>query len=59
MNLKAYIEKHGDQIAARTLAAPVRTVRSWRLGERVPKPSKAADIEKRTGRRVKIAECYA
>lgn len=59
MDLKTFIERLGDERAAVVLKSNPRTVRSWRLGERVPKPIKAQEIESLTKRKVRFQECYA
>jgi DNA-binding transcriptional regulator YdaS (Cro superfamily) len=58
MKLVKYIEEQGDHVAARRFRVKVRTVRSWRYGDRAPRPAKAVEIERVTRRQVTVAECY-
>ena len=44
MSLSAYIEKIGDAKAAKLFGVKIRTVASWRRGERIPQPKRAAII---------------
>jgi DNA-binding transcriptional regulator YdaS (Cro superfamily) len=39
-----YLAAIGDEEAARRLGVKVRTVKSWRLGDRVPRPEQARAI---------------
>lgn len=39
-----YLEALGDKKAAEHLRVPKRTVQSWRLGERLPRPTQAREI---------------
>jgi DNA-binding transcriptional regulator YdaS (Cro superfamily) len=58
MTLKEWITKVGDAEAAKRLGIKERTVKSWRLGERMPRPAKVRDIAKITGNRVSFKECF-
>lgn len=44
MNLKTYIQAIGDEEAAERFGVKPRTTRSWRLGERQPRPSQVPQI---------------
>lgn len=44
MNLREYIEKMGDEKAAKLFQVKPRTVMSWRLGDRTPRPKQAKII---------------
>ena len=44
MKLSAYIALLGDEKAAQLWSVKVRTVQSWRLGERTPRRDQAALI---------------
>lgn len=39
-----YLASLGDDVAAERLGIPRRTVKSWRLGDRVPRPAQARQI---------------
>lgn len=39
-----YLYGLGDEKAAQLLGVPERTVKSWRLGDRVPRPTQARQI---------------
>jgi hypothetical protein len=39
-----YLERLGDKVAAERLGVPARTVKSWRLGDRVPRTAQALHI---------------
>ena len=59
MDLPTYIEAHGDEAAAQLFGVKVRTVASWRRGERWPHPNKAREIETATKGRVSFSEIFA
>lgn len=59
MTLTDYIAERGDACCAELFAVRLRTVRSWRYGERCPSPAAAAQIERLTGGEVTFAECFA
>lgn len=44
MELKTYIEQVGDAKAAKLFGVKTRTVMSWRLGDRTPRPKQAKVI---------------
>jgi DNA-binding transcriptional regulator YdaS (Cro superfamily) len=44
MNLPEYIEKIGDDAAAVLFGVKPRTAKSWRLGDRFPRPKQAQFI---------------
>lgn len=46
MNLSQYIEKIGDEEAAKRFRVKKRTAASWRRGERKPLPDKMKEIIK-------------
>lgn len=48
VNLVEYIEREGDEAAAALFGVSVRTVASWRLGERTPRRKTAQIIVKRS-----------
>lgn len=59
MDLPTFIEAHGDEAAAALFGAKVRTVASWRRGERWPHPNMARKIEKLTKGKVSFSEIFA
>lgn len=58
MTLPDFIAEVGDQKAAELFRAPVRTVQSWRRGERRPRPDMARVIVSKTGGVVSFAGIY-
>ena len=48
MTLKKYIEKHGDKACADLFNVKIRTIQSWRLGDRFPYREKALEIVLKT-----------
>lgn len=48
MKLIDYIKETGDAKCAKLFGVKVRTVRSWRLGERFPRPAQAQVIVKKS-----------
>lgn len=42
-----YLASLGDKQASEMLGVPQRTVKSWRLGDRVPRPAQAREITDR------------
>lgn len=44
MDLKTFIEQVGDEKAAKLFGVKPRTVMSWRLGNRTPRPKQAKVI---------------
>jgi len=48
MRLKDFIERVGEEEAARTFEVPLRTVRSWRYGQRRPNYKRARLIVERS-----------
>jgi DNA-binding transcriptional regulator YiaG len=48
MNLIDFLQKVGDEKAARLFGVAPRTVRSWRVGARSPRKRTAAVIVKRS-----------
>jgi len=48
MDLKTYIEKIGDEQAAKLFQVKRRTAQSWRLGARKPRSEQAAIIVKKS-----------
>jgi len=59
MNLSDYIAQIGDSAAARLFGIPERTAKSYRNGERLPRPGKALQIIDATGGKVDWAGIYA
>lgn len=45
---QAWLARLGDEVAADFLQVNRRTVQSWRLGERVPRPAQARAITKKS-----------
>ena len=58
VTLREYIESKGDQAAADLFGVPVRTVMSWRLGDRMPRPKTAQLIVERTEGEVSMNDIY-
>lgn len=48
MNLPEYIAKIGDRRAAKKFGVQIRTIVSWRLRDRLPRPKTADRIVKRS-----------
>jgi hypothetical protein len=48
MRLRKYLEMMGDKKAAYALGFKERTVMSWRLGHRIPRPAQAKVIVEKT-----------
>ena len=59
MDLKTYLKHVGDNEAARLFGVKPRTILSWRLGERRPRPTHAARIVKVTQGEVSYEGIYA
>lgn len=59
MTLVEFIKSKGDEQCASLWGVPVRTVASWRRGERTPRPSKAREIAEATGGEVTLGEIYS
>ncbi len=51
-----YLVELGDKAAAESLGVPERTVKSWRLGDRIPRPRKASEIAAATS--MTLADIY-
>jgi len=58
MKLKDYITTVGEDLASELFNTKQRTIKSWRLGERVPNRTKAKLIERATKGKVTFIECY-
>lgn len=58
MNLKKYIEIHGDNHCAVLFKVKPRTTASWRRGERYPRPEQANEIVKLTNGEVNLIGIY-
>ena len=58
LRIEKYIEGIGDRAAAKLFGVSVQTTYAWRTGRRVPRPAKALQIEKITGGKVTVKECY-
>jgi len=66
MKLKKYLEqlnkknpdKLVDVVGSKIFRIKRRTIRSWRVGDRQPLPKQAQLIERRTKKKVTLAECY-
>ena len=48
MTLVEFIEQEGDEKAARLFKVKPRTTKSWRLGDRTPRPKQARIIVKKS-----------
>ncbi len=59
MDLKTYLKQVGDSEAARLFGVKPRTILSWRLGERHPRPLHAARIVEITQGKVSYEGIYA
>ncbi len=59
MDLRTYILRVGDDIAAAQFRVTARAVASWRRYERYPRPSQAARIVEVTGGLVDYAGIYS
>lgn len=59
MELKAYIKKHGIKRCTELFGVSKWTVKSWRSGERTPRPEAATRIVQVTGGEVSLAGIYA
>jgi len=53
------LEEMGDAAAAAKFGVSVRTIRSWRLAEREPRPEQARHIVRRMRGRVSFGDIYA
>lgn len=58
MNLPDYIKAVGHESAASLFGVSKWAVKSWRFGERRPRPDKAHEIEALTNGLVRFAEIY-
>ena len=58
MTLPEYIREVGDEAAARTFRAPLRTVQSWRRQERFPRLRRANEIVALTDGVVSLGGIY-
>ena len=58
VNLDTYIKQLGDVEAASLFCVKLRTIESWRRGERFPRREKALSIQDLTLGAVSFAECY-
>lgn len=59
MDLPGFIDEVGIAEAARQLKVSYSAAAMYRRGQRVPRPDKAREMEKRTKGRVTVAEIYA
>jgi DNA-binding transcriptional regulator YdaS (Cro superfamily) len=59
MDLPSFIKSVGDEAAARLFGVKLRTVASWKYGERTPHGKRAAEIERLTKGKVRVTEIYA
>jgi hypothetical protein len=59
MTLTDYIKSIGDEAFARRHSVSIRCARSWRLGQRAPRPQKALRIVQDTDGLVSLSEVYA
>lgn len=58
MDLPAFIKSVGDDHAAKLFGVKLRTVASWKYGEKTPRPQKALEIERLTKGRVRFTDIY-
>jgi hypothetical protein len=58
MTLSDFIKSKGDEAAAELFEVPVRTVMSWRLQDRRPRPSTAHRIVEKTAGAVTLDGIY-
>lgn len=58
MKLKAYIEWKGDEFCAELFGVKLRTIGSWRRGERIPRPHLANEIVRLTKGKVQLEDIY-
>lgn len=58
MKLSSYIEKHGDHECSIMFNVKVRTVASWRRGERFPRVDQARLIVDVTGGDVSFSDIF-
>lgn len=56
--LSKFIEEIGDEAASKAFGVKLRTVQSWRRGERLPRPRQVARIVAGSGGRVGLAGIY-
>lgn len=59
MDLPAFIKSVGDDAAEKLFGVSARTIRSWRYGERKPKPQKALEIQRDTKGKVRFTDIYS
>lgn len=59
MDLRTYIQTKGEDQAATLFCVSIWTVRSWRSGNKKPRPAKANEIVAKTGGEVSLAGIYA
>lgn len=59
MTLAEYIKKNGHAEAARLFGVSLSTIKSWRWGQRTPRPDKANEIVSVTGGEVSLSGIYA
>lgn len=58
MELKKYIQEHGDIKCAELFNVKPRTTASWRRGERLPRPDQANEIVILTNGEVSLYDIY-
>lgn len=58
MKLKAYIEWKGEPYCAELFGVKIRTIASWRRGERRPRPDQANEIVRLTRGTVQLEDIY-
>ncbi len=59
MKLSEYIANQGDERCGELFGVKVRTIGSWRRGERTPRPAQARKIVEATSGVVTMSEIYA
>ena len=58
MNLSDYIKQVGEHHAAKLFGVSVYAIKSWRYGQRAPRPDKANEIVAATGGAVTLSGIY-
>lgn len=59
MRLNEYLSSRGDDVVAGLVGVTVRTVASWRYGERIPRPHHARKLVETSDGCLTLADVYA